>query len=72
MSQPSSNQNPDFFESPELGSFDSSGGQPLNLGPGSKPVVEKHGFTVYTMMLILSFMFLTAASILLFIDAGKY
>lgn len=33
---------------------------------------EVHGFTIYTVILILSFLMLTTAAILLFVDAGKY
>ncbi len=48
-----------------------------NFSGSVQPVVgvqtpTVHGFTVYTVMLILSFIALTTASILLFLDANKY
>ena len=36
------------------------------------PAYQKQGFSIYTVMLILSFVFLTIAAIMYFIDAGKY
>ena len=36
------------------------------------PVYRKQGFSIYSVMLILSFVFLLVASIILFINVGKY
>lgn len=36
------------------------------------PKYRKQGFSIYSVMLILSFIFLTAAAIMFFIDAEKY
>ena len=36
------------------------------------PEYRKQSFSIYSVMLILSFVFLFAAAILFFIDAGKY
>ena len=36
------------------------------------PAYRKQGFSIYSVMLILSFVFLLTATILFFIDAGKY
>ncbi len=36
------------------------------------PAYRKQGFSIYTVMLILSFVFLSTAAIMFFIDAGKY
>jgi len=36
------------------------------------PAFRKRSFDVYSMMLILSFILLTAASVILFMDAEKY
>lgn len=35
------------------------------------PAYRKQGFSIYSVMLILSFVFLTTAAILFFIDAGS-
>ena len=53
-----------------------SGFEEQGLAP-SEPVVpvtqyRKQGFSIYTVMLILSFVFLTTAAIMFFVDAGKY
>ncbi len=37
-----------------------------------EPTYRKQGFSIYTVMLILSFVCLAAASILLLINVGKY
>ncbi len=52
-------------------------GDGQSLTPGTPavpppPAYRKQGFSIYTVMLILSFVFLTTASIMFFIDAGKY
>jgi hypothetical protein len=74
-----SQQNSDFdplFESAEFSS-PMAGPMDANFSGSVQPVVgvqtpTVHGFTVYTVMLILSFIALTTASILLFLDANKY
>ncbi len=40
--------------------------------PSTPSVVRKQSFSIYSMMLILSFLFLLVATILFFSDAGKY
>ncbi|MFT5301966.1 MAG: hypothetical protein ACI87E_003346 [Mariniblastus sp.] len=47
-------------------------GMPMQPPPAPAPVYQKQGFSIYTVMLILSFVFLTTAAIMFFIDAGKY
>jgi hypothetical protein len=50
------------------------GGEEQSLVPQvpPPPAYRKQGFSIYTVMLILSFVFLTTAAIMFFIDAGKY
>lgn len=36
------------------------------------PVYRKQGFSIYTVLLILSFVFLLTAMIFLFVEAGRY
>jgi len=36
------------------------------------PAYRKQGFSIYSVMLILSFVFLTTAAILFYMDAAKY
>lgn len=36
------------------------------------PVYRKQGFSIYTILLILSFVFLLTAMIFLFVEAGRY
>ena len=70
MSQPS-------FE-PDTGfGMDSTMADPAAPG-GEMPIVastpqyRKQGFSIYTVMLILSFVFLLTSMIVLFVEAGKY
>ncbi len=65
MSQPSSNQD-DMFEAQALGDLTSEGGA-MAEPPVVEPQYRKQGFSIYTMMLILSFLCLTTAAILFFI-----
>ena len=44
---------------------------PQQMAP-PPPQYRKQDFSIYSIMLILSFLFLTIAAILFFIDAGKY
>lgn len=65
MSQPSSN-----FE--EVG-FEEAYEQPAAIATAPPPPnYRQRGFSIYTVMLILSTVFLTAAAIVLFIEADKY
>ncbi|MFO0528132.1 MAG: hypothetical protein ACK52A_08540 [Planctomycetota bacterium] len=77
MSQGSSDP---LFDSADFGAplDDFGSAETANL-PGSVPVPTKavasnqvHGFTIYTVLLYISFVLLTIASILFFMDAGKY
>lgn len=77
MSQGSSDP---LFDSADFGApLDDFGGAEAATLPGTVPVQSKvvapsqvHGFTIYTVLLYLSFVMLTVAGILLFMDAGKY
>jgi hypothetical protein len=65
MSQPSS----DFDE---VG-FEESYEQPPAIATAApQPNYRQRGFSIYTVMLILSTVFLTAAAVVLFIEADKY
>jgi hypothetical protein len=70
MSQASSDLDNVFGEATESGFED----QGLTPQPQIAPVTQyrKQGFSIYTVMLILSFVFLTAAAIVFFMDVGKY
>lgn len=62
----------DLFEE---GGFDEVGESPINGGqPAQRPAAptyRKQGFSIYSVMLILSFVFLTTAMILLFQEVGR-
>jgi hypothetical protein len=62
MSQPSS------FDDPGFDQPGADASQPMLIEPA--PQYRKQGFSVYTMLLLLSFLFLTTASILFFSYAG--
>lgn len=71
MSQPSS----DFeFDSPDFAVTSESSYEAAQSAPLPEPAIRyrKQGFSIYTVMLILSFVCLLAALIILFIEAGKY
>lgn len=72
MSQASSDLGGDAFGDSLL----ESGGEDQSLVPQEQivapPAYRKQGFSIYSVMLILSFVFLLTACILFFIDAGKY
>ena len=68
MSQPSSD-----FEAGVTGAqFQEVGesAEPTPIAPKA-PVYRKQGFSIYSVMLILSFVFLTAAAIVLFMQVDK-
>ena len=65
MSQPSSDFGDFGAELPVSDEMQNSGFVP-------QTPVRKQGFSIYTIMLILSFTFLTVATILLFINVGKF
>lgn len=71
MSQPSSELE---FDTPDFDVADDSAAAetPPAPAPPSAPRYRKQGFSVYTVMLILSFICLLAALIVLFIEAGRY
>ncbi len=54
----------------EPGVDDSSQAPQPQLPP--PPAYRKQGFSIYSVMLILSFVFLTTAAILFYMDAAKY
>ncbi len=75
MSPPSSE--PDFadagFDDGLIGTTESTYPvQPVAPEPVPATRYRKQGFSIYTVMLIMSFVFLLTAMILLFIEAGKY
>lgn len=76
MSQPSSNQGSVFDEVDFQASEPSEGYEPMpedgSFMPASQPVYSKRSFDIYSIMLIISFVALTTAAIILFIDAGNY
>lgn len=76
MSQPSSNQGSVFDEVDFQASEPSAGYDPMTddgpYTPPTQPVYSKRGFDIYSIMLIISFVALTASAIVLFMDAGKY
>lgn len=65
MSQPSSE-----FE--EVGFEEATEQTPAVQTAPPPPNYRQRGFSIYTVMLILSFVFLTAAAIVLFMEADKY
>lgn len=76
MSQPSSNQGSVFDEVDFQASEPSAGYDPAtddgSLAPASHQVYSKRSFDIYSIMLVISFVALTAAAVILFMDAGKY
>ena len=68
------NNEPDFAEA----GFDDgltpmeSAFEPEAPAAAPAPVYRKQGFSIYTVMLILSFVFLLTAMIFFFVEAGKY
>lgn len=77
MSQPSSNQGNSVFDEVDFqASEPSEGYDPMtedpSLGAAPQSVYQRRGFDIYSVMLIISFVFLTTAAIMFFIDAGKY
>ena len=64
MSQPSSNDDGLFMDAPQ-GTADV--GMPEAM-PTVAPQYRKQGFSIYTMMLILSFVALTAAAIIFYVN----
>ncbi len=73
MSQPSSDLD---FDSPEFAeSFESTledeGQAAISMAPPA-PRYRKQGFSIYSVMLVLSFLCLLAGMIIMFVEAGKY
>ena len=63
MSQPSSNDDGLFMDPPQ-GTADVGMAEPMPAAPQYR----KQGFSIYTMMLILSFVSLTAAAIIFYVN----
>ena len=71
MSQPSSNFGDDgMFGDPV--EFEEGGEMPPQPSVAPAPLYRKQGLNVYTVMLIISFLALTTAAILSFIDVEKF
>lgn len=75
MSQPSSNPGESVFDQVDFqASEPTEGYDPMadvNVAPAA-PQYRRRGFDIYSVMLIFSFVFLTAAAVVLFMDAAKY
>jgi hypothetical protein len=77
MSQGSSDP---LFDSADFGApLDDFGSADAATLPGTAPIQAKvtpatqvHGFTIYTVLLYISFVLLAVAGTLFFMDAGKY
>ena len=65
-----------FGDAGELSEIPAEEGDLMTSEPGpsapAAPQYRKQGFSIYTMLLVLSFVFLLTATILFFVDAGKY
>jgi len=74
MSQANSEFGEDPFATATIDSpYEEDGMMAEQASPVSEaPRYRKQGFSVYSVMLIMSFVFLTAAAIIFFIDADKY
>ena len=70
MSQPSSDL--DAFDSPEFAETSSFDEAPAAPAAPPAPRYRKQGFSIYTIMLILSFVCLLAGMIMMLVEAGKY
>ena len=68
MSQPNSDLENDFVTA-EVSSEDDA---LIAQAAPPAPQYRKQGFSIYTMMLILSFLFLTTAGIMFYINTGSY
>ena len=67
MSQPSSD-----FDTADIGFDEAYPAAPtVDTGPPA-PQYRQRGFSIYTVMLIISFVFLATSAILLFINGDKY
>ncbi len=72
MSQPSSDFEFDSAEFPVTGESSYETDQETAPPPAPAQRYRKQGFSIFTIMLILSFACLVAALIILFIETGKY
>jgi hypothetical protein len=72
MSQPSSDFEFDSAEFPVTGESSYEAEQQVAPPPEPAQRYRKQGFSIFTIMLILSFVCLVAALIILFIETGKY
>ena len=70
MSQPNSNFDDGMFG--EAVEFEQAGEMPPEQIVPTAPLYRKQGLNVYSVMLILSFLALTTAAILSFIDVEKF
>ncbi len=72
MSQVNSEFGEDPFATATIDSpYEEAGMMDQSSAPEA-PQYRKQGFSIYSVMLIMSFVFLTAAAIMFFIDADKY
>ena len=63
--------NSDFDQGDVVGFEEASPGAEMPAPPAA-PNYRQRGFSIYTVMLIISFVFLMIAAILLFVEADKY
>lgn len=70
MSQPSFEPDSGLGMESPMGDAAAPGGDAPILA--SAPQYRKQGFSIYSVMLILSFVFLLTSMIMLFIEAGKH
>lgn len=64
--------NSDDFGDGEIGFEEATYEDALPTPGPPAPVYRQRGFSIYTVMLIISFVFLTIAAILAFVESGKY
>jgi len=73
MSQPSSDLDDPFGNAAVMaGAVEDQGMMAEAEIPAPAPQYRKQGFSIYSVMLILSFVFLMTAAIMFFVNAGKF
>ena len=77
MSQPSSNQGGSLFDEVDFQASEPTegydpGAEDGAYAPAPQQLYRKRSFDIYSVMLIISFVLLTTAAVVLFMDAAKY